>query len=71
VQDQDNIITMQAEQDIQHHGNVRKTKRKTPSNYHLVYFSLWWGRMEREGKREAEAMKYKTEDEAASRGMRM
>ena len=27
--------------------------------------------MEREGKREAEAMKYKTEDEAASRGMRM
>ena len=27
--------------------------------------------MEREGKREAKAMKYKTEDEAASRGMRM
>ena len=27
--------------------------------------------MEREGKRKAEAMKYKTEDEAASRGMRM
>jgi hypothetical protein len=27
--------------------------------------------MEREGKREAEVMKYKTEDEAAFRGMRM
>ena len=56
-------------------GAVRKNnKRRTirsPSTYHLGYFTLWWGRMEREGKKEAEERKCRTEDRAASRGMQM
>jgi hypothetical protein len=75
-QDQDNIPTRQAEQvqNTQHTGagNDRKTKSKKtvkgPSTYNLGYFTLWWGRMEREGRKDAEDRKCRAEDHAASRG---
>jgi hypothetical protein len=51
----------------------KKSKKNTrsPSTYQLGYFTLWWGRMEREGKKEAEERRCKVEDQAASRGMKM
>jgi hypothetical protein len=78
-QDQDNTPTRQAEhvQNTQHTGagNDRKRKSKTtvkgPSTYNLGYFTLWWGRMEREGRKDAEDRKCRAEDHAASRGMQM
>ena len=51
--------------------NNKRNKQKSPSIYHLEFFTLWWWRMEREGKREAEDRKNMAEDEAASRGMIM
>ena len=40
------------------HGNIRKIKNKkkitSVPSYNLGYFTLWWGRMEREGSKEAE-----------------
>jgi hypothetical protein len=58
-------------------NNICKKSKKsnkntrTPSTYQLGYFALWWGRMEREGNKEAERRKCEAEDQAASRGMRM
>jgi hypothetical protein len=37
---------------------------KSPSNYHLGYFTLWWVRMEREERKIAEDRRNKAEDEA-------
>ena len=51
----------------------RKSKKtvKGPSTYNLGYFTLWWGRMDREGRKYAEERKCRAEDHAASRGMQM
>ena len=58
-----------------HNGSLGKVKKKknTPSlsSYNIGYFTLWLGRMQREGRKEAEASKIRAEDEAASRGMNM
>ena len=47
----------------------RKSKKSTRSP--TTYFTLWWGRIEREGQKEAEEGRCKVEDQAASRGMKM
>ena len=41
-----------------------KMNTKSPSTYHLGYFTMWWGRMEREGKKEAEERRCRAEDVA-------
>jgi hypothetical protein len=68
-QDVENIPTMQAEQvqKTQHtgtgNGRKRKNKKimKSPSINNLCYLALWWGRMKREGRKDAEERKCRAE----------
>ena len=57
------LYALKLDKHIQTKGKLRQTLANLGNlkyNYNLGYFSLWWGRMESEGKKDAEASKMKT-----------
>ena len=65
-----NQISAQAQTPSMRASKCKNTaKQRLQPGYHLNYLSMWWLRMEREGKREEEERKKREEE--AKRGVRM